>query len=454
MFSVRKRSIAALSAVITAIGVFGSWTGAPVSAAPAPQYGLFGSSDPTYDGVYRQSLAILGLKSAGRIVPSAAASWLVHQQCTDGGFQPVRATSSTACTASDAAGYVGEDSNSTAAAAAALHDLGYVTAATKALNWLKAMQNPDGGFPWFVGGQSDANSTALALLANKAAGISSAQLTKNGHTPTDFLRSLQVLCTGSDTNERGGFAYQDFGTGLVANDSATVSAVLALTGQTLHVVSRPTSTINSTLTCVSGQPATYSPTIVGAGYIYRLLGKYAGAVPQFDYTNSVRLAGSKSLGDTAWAALALSASGIGSSQLSKAVAVLRANESASYSDPGLEGLFLLVYRATNQPAALRSRLAAHLTSLVRRPLAVNRVRPSISGSPSVGRRVTCTAGTWTNSPALSITWLRSGSQTPLGKGATYLIRTADKGTSLRCVVKATTTSGSTTAVSKSRRVTA
>jgi len=454
VFSVPKTSVAALSAAMIVLGVFSSWTGGPASAAPAPQYGLFGTTDPTYDGVYRQSLAILGLKSAGRAVPAAAASWLVHQQCTDGGFQPVRATASTACTASDAAGYVGEDSNSTAAAAAALHDLGYVTAATKALNWLKAMQNPDGGFPWFVGGQSDANSTALALLANKAAGVSAAQLMKNGHTPADFLRSVQVLCAGSDTNDRGGFAYEDFGTGLVANDSATVTAVLALTGQTFNVVKRPSSTVNSTLTCASGQPASYSPTIVGAGYISRLLTRYAGAVPQFDYTNSVRLAGSKSLGDTAWAALALAASGVGSSQLSKAVVVLRANETASYSDPGLAGLFLLVYRATNQPAELRSRLAAHLTSLVRRPLAVNQVRPSISGTPTVGHRVSCAAGTWTNSPTFSITWFRSGSQKVQGTGATYLVRTADKGTSLRCVVKATTTSGSTTAVSKSRRVSA
>ena len=64
----------------------------PASAAAAPKnVGLYGSSDPTYDGVFRQSLAILGLHAAGQTPDPTAIDWLLDQQCADGGFSSYNA---------------------------------------------------------------------------------------------------------------------------------------------------------------------------------------------------------------------------------------------------------------------------------------------------------------------------------------------------------------------------
>ena len=52
--------------------------GVLLSATPAlaADGGLYGKGDPTYDGVYRQSLSILALEATGRAVPKRALKWL------------------------------------------------------------------------------------------------------------------------------------------------------------------------------------------------------------------------------------------------------------------------------------------------------------------------------------------------------------------------------------------
>ena len=52
---------------------------------PAP-IGLFGQQDPTYDGVYRQSLSLIALDAAGARVPTPPFEWLQRQQCDNGRF--------------------------------------------------------------------------------------------------------------------------------------------------------------------------------------------------------------------------------------------------------------------------------------------------------------------------------------------------------------------------------
>ncbi|MGN6090450.1 MAG: hypothetical protein ACTHNT_14300, partial [Actinomycetales bacterium] len=42
---------------------------ATTTATPSATAGLYGSSDPTYDGAYRQALALLGLHATG-VTPS------------------------------------------------------------------------------------------------------------------------------------------------------------------------------------------------------------------------------------------------------------------------------------------------------------------------------------------------------------------------------------------------
>ena len=132
--------------------------------------GLYGATDPTFDGAYRQSLALLGLLSAGVTPPAAAVDWLVDQQCdaatpaAEGGWEPYRASTAVPCTAPDPGLFVGADTNQTALAVQALAALG-VSPDHDALAFLAAAQDDDGGFPFIPGGDVDPNSTALVVQA-------------------------------------------------------------------------------------------------------------------------------------------------------------------------------------------------------------------------------------------------------------------------------------------------
>lgn len=216
---------------------------APASAASDPYPGLFGSSDPTYDGVFRQSLALLSFVAAGQEPPAEAVEWLLWQQCDDGGFQAFRADVTAPCVESDPVNYTGEDTNSTGLAATALLLLDEVNAADAALGWLEDAQNSDGGFPYFVGGESDANSTATVLVATNTVGLSPSQVThSSGTSAADYLISLQVGCAGAAADEDGAFAYNaSWGAGY-ANDAATAQAAFALTGAPLPFVGGTPST--------------------------------------------------------------------------------------------------------------------------------------------------------------------------------------------------------------------
>ena len=199
---------------------------APAATAATPaQPGLYGSGDPTYDGAFRQSLALLAHEAAGTTAPAAAVDWLVGQQCADGGFQAFRPSTAVACTPSDPNAFTGEDTNSTALAALALRSVGRTTEADRAIAWLEKARAADGGFPYFVGGASDANSTADVLIALNGAGAPGSSTGPARH----YLETLQVGCDGAAAGEDGALAFQDYGTGLVANDAATVQSLVALT---------------------------------------------------------------------------------------------------------------------------------------------------------------------------------------------------------------------------------
>ena len=69
--SLRRRFVGSLSALALIVGVASgalapAASAAPSAPAPSATAGLYGAADPTYDGVYRQSLAILGLEAIGR----------------------------------------------------------------------------------------------------------------------------------------------------------------------------------------------------------------------------------------------------------------------------------------------------------------------------------------------------------------------------------------------------
>ncbi|MDQ1485267.1 MAG: hypothetical protein QOJ62_960, partial [Actinomycetota bacterium] len=212
---------------------------ATVTAAPSPvakaaataatvNVGLFGAQDPTYDGVYRQSLAIIGLIATGHTPDPNATAWLIAQQCADGAFTAYRANTAVACTAAS------EDENATAAAIQALVALGKPTATAVAA--LKKFQLPDGGFydnTAFGPAASDVNSTGLALSALVAGGIDpSTVASSSGKHADDYLRTLQIPCAAA--SGAGAFDFQGEAT-LHANDYATVQALLGQLGKALPV---------------------------------------------------------------------------------------------------------------------------------------------------------------------------------------------------------------------------
>ncbi len=196
--------------------------GLVITATPAlaSDNGLYGTSDPTFDGVYRQSLSILALQSAGQKVPTSAVRWLKDQQCADGGFMAYRADTKTPCQAPDAVNYAGQDSNSTAVALAALKATGNTAKARKAASWLADHRNTDGGWAYYPapGATSDTNSTALAYgalkLMKQAPGV-------------QYLRSVQLRCDVKKT-QRGALAFDP--SLLQANDNSTSQTAWMLGG--------------------------------------------------------------------------------------------------------------------------------------------------------------------------------------------------------------------------------
>lgn len=177
-----------------------------------PVAGLYGATDPTYDGAFRQSLAVLGLVAAGVTPPGAALDWLVAQQCAPpssaaGGWQAYRADPSSACDPPDPSAFTGPDTNSTALALEALAAAGRGPS-HDGLAFLAAAQEGDGGFGFIGGGGSDPNSTALVIQGIVAAGESPAGgrwRTASGATPFSSLLSWQLGCDAAPADQ-GAFA--------------------------------------------------------------------------------------------------------------------------------------------------------------------------------------------------------------------------------------------------------
>ncbi|MDQ7028469.1 MAG: terpene cyclase/mutase family protein [Ardenticatenia bacterium] len=157
------------------------------------------------------AFAMLALKNAGQPVPSGAAEALKALQADGGGW------------AFD--GSSQPDTNTTALAIQALVAAGEPAsgeAMTRALDFLRAQQNEDGGFPYQkpsdFGTETDANSTAWAIQGLVAAG----QSLDDWNAPHQALAALQA--------ESGAFQWK----AIVPGDNflATAQAVPALAGVT------------------------------------------------------------------------------------------------------------------------------------------------------------------------------------------------------------------------------
>ncbi len=150
--------------------------------------GLYGSyasvGDPTYSGVYDQSLSILGL-AAGRRHRGRPrhSTWLADQQCGGsdeftGAWMSYRAPATPPASGLsrappfDSTTFTGIDTNSAPRSAFEALVAAGRTPTHDALAWLARTQNSDGSFGFFVDNDGDPDSTALVIQAIVAGGES------------------------------------------------------------------------------------------------------------------------------------------------------------------------------------------------------------------------------------------------------------------------------------------
>jgi hypothetical protein len=185
--------------------------------------GLFGVQDPTYDGAYRQGLALAALAAAGMRGSSELApaiSWLKRQQCSNGGWEAYRASTSVPCTPSDPTTYRGPDTNSTALAVEGL-EAQRARANHNPATFFRLLQAADGGWGYY-GGSADPDSTALVIQAIVSLhdSVSSTSFRKGQKDGVSALLSFQLT--------DGAFYYPTMGSPNTPSGLATEQAIPAL----------------------------------------------------------------------------------------------------------------------------------------------------------------------------------------------------------------------------------
>ncbi|WP_129312087.1 prenyltransferase/squalene oxidase repeat-containing protein [Streptomyces sp. L2] len=282
------------AAVLAAVGVIAAaGSAAPALAAgPSPSAspkvtvpsGLYGTTDPTYDGVWRQSLTLLAQDTLGYRPATAAVGWLAGQQCANGAFAAFRADPGKACDAK-----VMVDTNSTAVAVQALKATGgHGAAVEKAAGWLKSVQNKDGGWGYTPGGPSDSNSTSVVIGALAAAGEDPGQVRAGGKSPYDLLAEFALPCGGKGG---GALAYQPKKGKLTANADATAAGVVGALGKGFGV--KAGADRGKAPACAPGKPAPARVADNGAAYLAdavartgHLTSALPGAADQPDFGNT------------------------------------------------------------------------------------------------------------------------------------------------------------------------
>jgi hypothetical protein len=197
-----------------------------------------------FSNAFSQSFAILALDRSAGGAPVAAVTFLVGEQCGDGGFPLLFAQATCA-----------GDVDATAMVVQALLAVGETQAAAEGLDWLAGRQQPAGGFagspPTDV---VNANSTGLAAQALRAGGRGAA-----ADQAVAFLRSLQQGCD-DPAERRGAVAYDQTGFDEANAVRATAQATLGLAGVGLAELDGTTAAAKAPrLDCDPGTP-TPSPT--------------------------------------------------------------------------------------------------------------------------------------------------------------------------------------------------
>jgi Prenyltransferase and squalene oxidase repeat len=272
---------------------------------PALPAGLFGTGDPTHDGVWRQSLAMLGQYAVELRPGNPAIRWLKGQQCADGSFPEYRAAPSVPCDRNTVL-----DTDATAVAVQALASLGdQHPAISAAKNWLRTQQNPDGGWGRTPGAPTDATTTSLVIgaLAMTGGRPSSMRSPFTGKQAYDALTSLSVPCgaEGGSAGDGGAFAAEAPapGTPPVADQDATAEALLGGIGKRFVVA--PVKPGPAPTCLVSGEHTVEGSARNGAAYLAGVLareGHLADVGATADAVNAMCAAGygDKAVGALHW----------------------------------------------------------------------------------------------------------------------------------------------------------
>ena len=354
-----RRRTTIISLAASAVVAIGGITAPTASAAPSSASGLYGTADPTYDGVYRQSLGLMGLVAVGRTPDASAITWLLDQQCKDGSFQAYRADLAEPCGTPDPENYSGPDLNSTAMAYMSLMSLDdsrlnlpnrltnrIVDAVEASLEYLTANQLSNGGWPYYAGGAADANSTGLAAAALRTLDFQfRPQLAKASR----FLGRLSGACSAG-----GGFAYQ---AGNVVDPMASAQGTLGIVGSLPVERKLPKA--------AAAAPCANTAKAKGLSYLNTGLST-TGLLPSAygdgpDYQS------------TAFAVLDLAQARQGRTAIAKGTSALAANakdfvSGSGATSPAAAGLLLMVAEATGRsPKAFGGmNLISTLTSSMRR----------------------------------------------------------------------------------------
>jgi len=140
--------------------------------------------------VFDQALAMVALFNAGRWIPDQAAQYLLDKQCADGAWALFGDTAAGA-----------GDTNTTALVIQALLATGHRDEIGEGFDYLRRVQNTDGGFPYqnpsAYGTQTDANSTAYVYQALLAAGAPLGEWMPGVTDPLGALVALHDPASGA-----------------------------------------------------------------------------------------------------------------------------------------------------------------------------------------------------------------------------------------------------------------
>lgn len=172
-----------------------------------------------FSNAISQSLAIIALRRTRGGVPASVVNYAVATRCADGGY-PVFFDSAPSAPCAG-------DTDATAFVAQALLATHRYADANRALSWLAARQQPNGGLSSFDGDGSTApntNTTGVAGQAFRAGGRLG-----NAVKARAFVLSLQQGCS-APVADRGAIAFDATGFDTATATRATPQAVFALGG--------------------------------------------------------------------------------------------------------------------------------------------------------------------------------------------------------------------------------